>query len=225
MKENIIFDLYGTLIDIKTDEFSLDFWEDFALSTKNFKKYTPLELKDSYFKTVIELEKDKDEINITDVFNKLFPGLDEHVIDTIAWSFRKMSYIKIKLYKKVDLLLSLLKSEGYKVYLLSNAQEAFTMPELIMFNLNQYFDDIFISSAHGLKKPNIEFYNKLIKKHKLDPSKTVMIGNDYNNDILPAKSLGMDTIYLETKTSPKQRKVEKIKGFNWKKIYNKIRSM
>ena len=34
-----MFDLYGTLIDIHTDESPDVFWESFALSTKKYKEY------------------------------------------------------------------------------------------------------------------------------------------------------------------------------------------
>ena len=46
MYNNYIFDLYGTLVDISTDEYSMDLWEKVALFY-SFKgaKYSALELK------------------------------------------------------------------------------------------------------------------------------------------------------------------------------------
>ena len=53
MVRNVIFDLYGTLIDIRTDEFSLDFWRKavqvFAMGGASF---SPGELRTSYAKYV-----------------------------------------------------------------------------------------------------------------------------------------------------------------------------
>lgn len=53
MYQNIIFDLYGTLIDIRTDEFSLDFWrkavQGFATGGASF---SPGELRTAYTKYV-----------------------------------------------------------------------------------------------------------------------------------------------------------------------------
>ena len=43
-------------------------------------------------------------------------------------------------------------------------------------------------------------------------------------DIIPALSLGLDTIYLETATSKKVENVAKIKGFNKKEILIKIKN-
>ena len=47
---NVLFDLYGTLIDIHTDESKEKFWKKLALKTKDFKEYDYQELKTEYLK-------------------------------------------------------------------------------------------------------------------------------------------------------------------------------
>ena len=66
-----------------------------------------------------------------------------------------------------------------------------------------YFDDLFISSDKGCKKPAIEFYQMLIDKHNLDIKESIMIGNDSTTDIKGATALGMDALYIKTEISPK----------------------
>ena len=41
--------------------------------------------------------------------------------------------------------------------------------------IDGYFDDIFISSDEGCKKPDVAFYKKLIDKHGLNISECVII--------------------------------------------------
>ena len=104
-------------------------------------------------------------------------------------------------------MLEALKRQGKKIYLLSNAQRIFTAYELklLMHTLGiaKYFDDIFISSTCGVKKPDSRFFQLLIDKYNLDITKSVMIGNDGISDIAGAKSVGLDTFYIHSNISPK----------------------
>ena len=212
---NVMFDLYGTLIDIHTDESPDVFWESFALSTKKYKEYDYLDLKEKYILKCEELNKEKEEIELLDVFEYLFEVED---VNEIAMTFRKLSTRYIKKYRGVDKLLTYLKDKGCKIYLLSNAQASFTMPEMIELDLVKYFDGIAISSDFGVKKPNKDFYLKAMNKFGLSNDTTWMVGNDYECDIYPAKHLGLKTIYIESNLSPDNLKVPKIKGFSFRKV-------
>ncbi len=59
-----------------------------------------------------------------------------------------------------------------------------------------------ISSDHGIRKPDAEFFRLLFEKYRLDPEKSLMIGNDLDNDIAGAKRAGMDTFYIHSAISP-----------------------
>jgi putative hydrolase of the HAD superfamily len=62
--------------------------------------------------------------------------------------------------------------------------------------LTQYFEDIFISSEFGMKKPEPRFMLELLMKHQLDPSESVMIGNEMRSDIVIAGSCGVNAILV-----------------------------
>ena len=49
-----------------------------------------------------------------------------------------------------------------------------------------------------------------------------MIGNDYKNDILPAKELGLKSIYIETNQSYFIDTEDKIVNFSYKKVHDAI---
>lgn len=220
--KSVIFDLYGTLMNIHTDEGKDSFWKNLAKAFKSYKEYQPMELKSEYLKLCKELEKEKEEIEILDVFHILYPTGD---VNKIAITFRKLSTVFIRPYFGVKRLLKKLKSEGYKIYLLSNAQASFTKWELSKFNLEPLFDGIFLSSDLGIKKPNMAYYNKLIEKYSIDVLNAIMIGNDYNNDILPAKELGLKTIYIESNQSYFVETDDKIINFSYKKVLNRIHEL
>ena len=216
---NILFDLYGTLIDIHTDESKDKFWKKLAKSTKQFKDFEYLELKEEYLIICKELSKFKEEIEILDVFKQLY-NVDDLNANKIALTFRKLSTKYIKKYKGVDKLLTFLKERGCKIYLLSNAQRAFTISEMEKLDLIKYFDGIAISSDYTIKKPNKDFYLKVLEQFDLAISDTWMVGNDFGCDIAPAMELGLKTIYIESNLSPNKLAIPKIEGFSYKKIVN-----
>ena len=69
--KNIFFDLYGTLIDIQTDENHLFFWEKLTKKWKKYHNYTPTEFKNQYLSICLRLEKTKEEIDLLDAFAEL----------------------------------------------------------------------------------------------------------------------------------------------------------
>ena len=216
---SIMFDLYGTLIDINTDESPDIFWESFSEATNKYKVYDYIELKKEYLNICEELQKEKEEIEILDVFEKLFT-VSREISCEIALIFRKLSTKYIKKYIGVDKLLTKLKENGHKIYILSNAQTAFTIPEMKELDLIKYFDGIAISSDYGVKKPNKDFYLKAIKNFGLEAKKTWMIGNDYECDIKPAKELGLRTIFIKSNLTFSNVEKADMKKFSYKKILN-----
>lgn len=176
MYNNYIFDLYGTLIDINTDEWNDDLWKKIAiLYAYKGAHYTYDELNEEYDRLVqaekkAVLKKSPDtkvvDIKIEKVFRKLFSQKGVKVTKAevlfIAEAFRCYSTKYIKLYDGVLDLLDTLKAKGKKIYLLSNAQRSFTENELNMFDLTKYFDGICISSDEECSKPDEKYFKTLL---------------------------------------------------------------
>ena len=185
MYRNIIFDLYGTLIDIRTDEYSIDFWRKavqvFAMGGASF---SPGELRTSYTRYVKRINADVTQLRDT------------------AYRFRKDSTLMIQLYDGVIELLEGLKDAGKKIFLLSNAQESFTVPEMDELGILKYFDGIMISSEERVSKPQRQFFEKLLAKYELNPKDCLMVGNDKNSDMQGAKGAGIDGLYIHQEISP-----------------------
>lgn len=213
MYQNYIFDLYGTLADIRTDEEKPYLWKKLAELYASFGAfYSPGELKRE-FRRLEQKEKaalgGKDaEPDLRKVFAKLYLQKDACCDDAqaklTAVFFRTLSREKLALYDGVEAFLKELKRRGKGVYLLSNAQADFTEPELCMLGLTPYFDGIFLSSRLGVKKPSPDFFNGLLKQYRLVRQESIMIGNDEASDIAGACAVGMDSLYIHTDISPKE---------------------
>ena len=212
MYKNYIFDLYGTFIEIRTDEWCKDVWNEFAKwLTERGMKYTGSEVHKLYDARVCLLESvpssyEVREIDILPVFDTICRNKKPSVTEEEVWeageAFRKISTKMIQLYPNTLKVLRGLKNAGKKIYLLSNAQRVFTWQELEQMGIMEYFDDIFISSDYGCKKPDTTFYKNLLTKHKLKVEDCIMIGNDSTSDIAGAKAMGMDAFYVRTEISP-----------------------
>ncbi len=215
MYKNFIFDLYGTLIDIRTDEQSEDVWRKYALWLKSEGiRYRWQRLRKLYRHGCDkQLEHMKSEglyeypePDVLPVFahicrRKKRKYTDEQVYGA-AEQFRIISTSFIELYPNTITVLEELRKAGKKIFLLSNAQRAFTWQELVKTGLIHYFDDIFISSDKGCRKPDREFFNWIINKQRLKPEECVMIGNDSTSDIAGAAGVSMDAVYIRTSISP-----------------------
>jgi len=68
--------------------------------------------------------------------------------------------------------------------------------------LNKYFDCYFTSTELKTKKPDTGFYLAILLKLKLEASDCAAVGNDYFNDIVPAKAIGMKTVLFSPRHVP-----------------------
>lgn len=223
--ETYIFDLYGTLVDIHTEEEEKSVWEKLALFYGYYDAiYQPRELFDAFRGLITQKESAKrkemqskpgkaadtheafPEVEIEQIFLELFLKKGVTADMTLAIHagqfFRILTTEYLRLYDGAEELLTALKEAGGKLYLLSNAQRIFTEYELHTLGIASYFEDIFISSSCGVKKPDERFFRMLLDKHHIDVSRAVMIGNDMNSDIRGAKQVGLSTFYIHSNISP-----------------------
>ncbi len=209
-----LFDFYGTLAEVWTDESSLSFWKKISAEfEKQGVLYEPEKAKETYFRLIRETEEREHqegrntEIDILDVFSAMFEEKKEKRTEeelvSFAETFRVLSRRKLRLYAGAKALLESLREKGVQLYLLSNAQKSFTMPEIRELGIENYFEDIFLSSAVGYKKPDLFFVEALLKKHHLKPEECLLIGNDVFTDVETAKKAGMDCIYIHSALSSK----------------------
>lgn len=224
MYKDYVFDLYGTLVDINTDEEKMSLWKKMALFLGYYgANYKPAELKKAYYELVkkdesklknalVNEEKPRyaheafPEIQIEYIFQKLFKQKGVKCSMQLAIHagqfFRVTSTKYIKLYEGVEELLKGIKANGGRVWLLSNAQRIFTEYEMRYLGIYDLFDGILISSDEGTRKPDLRFFGLLEEKFDVDFKNTIMIGNDANSDIGGARKTGMDTFFIYSNISP-----------------------
>ena len=214
---DLVFDLYGTLVDIHTEENDL-VWEKTAFYFGFYgARYTGHQLK-AAFEAALRRREAKagqsyecfPDIPFEEVMAELFreKGITENaeVLGVnAAQLFRISSLDYIRLYPHALEALAKLREKGCRLWLLSNAQAIFTAYELRLLGLGDQLDGIYLSSDYQCRKPDLRFYQALISDRGLDVSKTLMIGNDRQTDIAGAKAAGMATLYMHTDLTPRDQ--------------------
>jgi len=199
--KNFLFDLYGTLADIRTDEYSDRFWK----GVGKILGCNAGEVKRRYAELCAEQPlPDGGEIDLLKVMQQLVKEYGSDLsAEEFALKFRGLSLKKLRLYGGVNAMLEGLRKRGAKLYILSNAQACFTRAELQKLSLADKVDGVILSSETGWKKPSANFFGEAFEKFSLVPGECLYIGNDLHDDVSGAHNAGMKCVYIHTGLSGK----------------------
>lgn len=87
-------------------------------------------------------------------------------------------------------------SSRYKIGIIAN-QSMGTRARLEQHGVLQYIDLVVASAEEGVAKPDKRIFEIALERSNCKPIDTVMIGDRIDNDIIPAKKLGMHTIWIK----------------------------
>ena len=188
----IIFDLGGVILDI---DYNLTRTAFEKLGVRNFDEMYSQSSADTLFRD-LEMGKIPEE-NFYIELNKC-TGLELSPFEIKqAWCAMLLDFREESL-----LLLNELKPK-YRLFLLSNTNYIH-IPEFnkIYYTKKrdkpfaEFFETAYFSCEMGLRKPDAECYDRVLKKEKLVPGKTIFVDDSIQN-VEGAKLAGMQTILLE----------------------------
>jgi len=213
--KGILFDLYGTVIDIETDE-SL---EEIYRGISHFLTYHGIylhrwEVRDRYYKIMKQQKEERGEkypeIDVEAIWNSFLKqeGIGAHLARRkmaliLAQIYRAISRKRLQLYPDVKRVLDALRPT-YRLALVSDAQPCYALPEMKAVGLKgYYFDPIIISANYGFRKPDTRLIGKALDTMKLVPAEVICVGNDMHRDIYGASQLGIKTIFVDSNQGTK----------------------
>ncbi len=207
--KGILFDLYGTLIDVVTDE-SL---EEIYRGISHYLTYQGVylhrwEVRDRYYE-IMKQQKEEGgekypEIDVEAIWNSFLkqevmrpPFARRKLATILAQLYRAISRKRLQLYPDVKSVLDELRPT-YRIALVSDAQPCYALPEIKAVGLEGYFDPIIISAHYGFRKPDTRLIRKALDSLKLGPAEVICVGNDMFRDICGASQLGIKTIFIDS---------------------------
>ncbi|MHB8252638.1 MAG: HAD family hydrolase [Acidiferrobacter sp.] len=212
--DGIIFDLYGTLIDIETDE-SL---EEIYIAIANFLTYEGIfvgsnQVRELYWQ-ILKTQKEEslerypeiDVLSIWDCFLKHnqvhSASVRKRISSILSHMFRGIARKRLQLYPGVIDVLERLRS-SYRMGIVSDAQWSYALSEMRAVGLGNYFDPIIISANSGFRKPDKRIFAEALEVMNLKPSQAIYVGNDMYRDIYGASRAGIKTIFVHSNQGEK----------------------
>ena len=98
-------------------------------------------------------------------------------------------------YPDAEAVLRILKERGYRLGIIAN-QSPGSADRLARFGLRDYFEVICASAEEGVDKPDPALFRRALTRAGCSPEDAVMIGDRTDNDVAPAKALGMQTVLI-----------------------------
>lgn len=212
--KGIIFDLYGTLIDIETDE-SMD---EIYRAISHYLTYHGVylhraEVRERYYQIMKQQREasgeEYAEIDVEAIWNEFllqegirFGPTRGQLAKVLAQVYRAISRKRLQLYPGVKEVLNTLHA-GYRLAVVTDAQSCYALPEIRAVGLDGYFDPVIISSRSGFRKPDSRLFRKALDNMGVEPSEVICVGNDMFRDTYGATMLGIKTIFMDSNQGAK----------------------
>ena len=204
--EAILFDLYGTLVDIWTDEWNLSTYYTLSqfLSYNNI-TVNPEELAAKYQeKTANQMMARSGrycEIDVFQVFEEILgEGLGKQperaLVILVARLFRSLTRQRFDLFEDTWPTLEQL-SADYRLGIVTDAQWVFSEPEIRILQLNRFFETIVLSSRYFVRKPDPQIYAHALKAMWMSPDQALYVGNDLSEDVPGPQAINMPVVLID----------------------------
>ncbi|MDA8126423.1 MAG: HAD family hydrolase [Deltaproteobacteria bacterium] len=210
----ILFDLYGTLVDIETDESLEEVYRGIAhfLTYQGIRTHRR-EVRDDYYRIMKDQKgacpEECPEIDVERIWNAFLAeqGCPEgpekkRLALTLAQLHRALSRKRLQLYPDVKRVLDELR-KAYPLGLVSDAQPCYALPEMKALGVDGYFDPIVISADFGYRKPDRRLIEKALGIMQRLPTEVIFVGNDMYRDVYGAQRLGLKTLFLDSNQGAK----------------------
>ncbi|MBS2036872.1 HAD family hydrolase [bacterium] len=194
----VLFDLYNTLVDIRTDEHAPYVWEQMSQYLTYHGVLTDASSLNSAFSQQVREQQARSaeiypEIDVAAIFQSFLspqrrrrPGREAILL---AQLFRSLSMCRVQLFP--DSLPALEALRGIPLALVSDAQRFWLEPEMKRLGLDTYFPVRIISSDYGYRKPDRRLFQRALEQLSVPAEQAVFIGDSPFRDIYGAQQAGL----------------------------------
>lgn len=199
--KHVFFDLDHTLWDFDKNS-ALTFQKIFDIHQVNViikdfvRIYEPINLK--YWKLYREEQIDKASLRfgrLKDAFDALNYQVEDELIFKLSHDYIEHLASFNHLFDGTIDLLNYLQPK-YELHIITNGFEEVQLRKMTSSNISHYFKTITNSEMAGVKKPNPIIFDHALKVANAKPFESIMIGDNYEADILGALNVGYDAIFF-----------------------------
>lgn len=90
-----------------------------------------------------------------------------------------------------------LKEKGFIIALLTNGDSKTQRDKINRFDLEKYFDYIFIDGEQGVGKPEKEAYDNVLRACNVEPGEACMVGDHYLWEVVAPIKYGLHAIWVK----------------------------
>lgn len=116
-------------------------------------------------------------------------------VEECMWLYEKLELDCLREFTGMREVLEVLKAEGVKLAVVSNADIRSSAARLQEMNLDGFFDMVVTPETFGVKKPNPLVFVKTLDALGVVPERAVMIGDKIDRDVIPARETGLDAVH------------------------------
>ena len=201
----VLFDVYNTLLEIRTDEHDPAVWEQLA----RFLSYHGLQitgelLHAAFFDHVHAMQQARGEaypeIDMVRIFHQLLREQGLAVQEAFAVSITQLlRTLSIRRFRPFpDTLRTLQTLRGaFRLGIITDAQRVFVEPELVQAGVDEYFEVRVISSDYGFRKPDQRLFETALQLLDVRPSDAIYAGDDLFRDVYGAQSAGIRGVFVQ----------------------------
>lgn len=191
MIKAVIFDLDGTLLN-RDDSVKLFIERQYD----KFSRQVGHIPKEKYITRFIELDK-RGYVWKDRVYKQL---VDEFEITELTWEDLLHDYVSefknnCVPFTNLTQMLETLKENNLLLGMITNGYGQFQMDNIDGLGIKEYFDVIMVSEWEGIKKPDPEIFNRVIRRLEISPNQSIFIGDHPENDVHAAQKIEMRGIW------------------------------
>jgi HAD superfamily hydrolase (TIGR01509 family) len=194
----IIFDLVGTLVFPRLKKSREELFAFYKSLGINLKTKEEIENFRKIFSKAMKTSENWEELG-EKIINSVFKKEDKERAKRLS-EFLKEN-LNYQLFEDIKEILNL----PFKKAILTDASHFL----FFHLNLEKYFQ-IFTPKETKFSKPDKRAFLKVLEFFKVDPKEAMMVGDDIERDLVPAKNLGMKTILVDRKNEFEKSPFRKI---------------
>lgn len=178
-------------------------------------------INENYWKLYREEKISKEELRygrLKDAFSIINYKATDDLINLLAVDYIEVLPNNNQLFEGAHEILNHLKP-NYNLHIITNGFNEVQTKKLENSGLKGYFDKIITSEDAGVKKPNPIIFKYALEKTKALINESIMIGDNWEADIMGAKNIGFDVIFCNYNSKPVSESIKSVTKLSELKKY------